>query len=134
MGLATALFNLMRNEGGSIGIALSSTLLSQRTRFHHLSLGERISSLDPSAGRFLGETGEVLLQTSGLDPVSSSRSASGLLYGEVVRQAATQAFLDVFLALGLVLVAAFLLLFFLEGKPAGPVTLHEPLDRHGRLG
>ncbi len=134
MGLATALFNLMRNEGGSIGIALSSTLLSQRTQFHHLRLGERISSLDPSVGEFLGKTGDVLLKASGLDPVSSSHAASGLLYGEVLRQSATQAFLDVFLALGLVLVVVFLLLFFLGGKSEGPAALHGPLDRPGRLG
>jgi DHA2 family multidrug resistance protein len=124
MGLATALFNLVRNEGGSIGIALSSTLLSQRTQFHHLRLGEKISALDPAVREFLGDTGASLLTTSGLDPVSSSQAAGGVLYREVLLQAATQGFLDVFLMLGLVLVVVFLLLFFLEGKAEGPAALH----------
>ncbi|MGC8763892.1 MAG: DHA2 family efflux MFS transporter permease subunit [Acidobacteriota bacterium] len=126
MGLATALFNLMRNEGGSVGIALSSTLLSQRTQFHFLRLGEKVSGLDPSVREFLGGTGAALLGTSGLDPASSSQAAQGLLYGEVLRQATTQGFLDVFFALGLVLGVVFLLLFFLQGKAPGPSPAGTP--------
>ncbi|MFX4454792.1 hypothetical protein ABTA67_20165, partial [Acinetobacter baumannii] len=33
-GSASALFNMMRNLGGSVGIALASTLLTQREQFH----------------------------------------------------------------------------------------------------
>ena len=42
-GAASALFNMMRNIGGSIGIAGLSTLLSVRERFHSERIGESVS-------------------------------------------------------------------------------------------
>ncbi|NMB98915.1 MAG: DHA2 family efflux MFS transporter permease subunit, partial [Thermoanaerobaculaceae bacterium] len=43
MGQATGLFNLMRNEGGSVGIAISTTVLSQRSQFHQSRLIENMT-------------------------------------------------------------------------------------------
>ena len=40
---ASGLFNMMRNLGGSIGIALLSALLTVRERFHSNRLGEDVS-------------------------------------------------------------------------------------------
>lgn len=44
-GSASALFNMMRNIGGSIGIAGLSTLLSVRERFHSERIGESVTSI-----------------------------------------------------------------------------------------
>jgi len=43
-GAASALFNMMRNIGGSIGIAGLSTLLSMRERFHSERVGEAVTA------------------------------------------------------------------------------------------
>src|SRR5262249_37617843 len=43
VGSASALFNMMRNLGGSIGIALISTFLTQREHFHSARIGESIT-------------------------------------------------------------------------------------------
>jgi DHA2 family multidrug resistance protein len=51
---ASGLFNLMRNLGGAIGIALIDTILEQRTQGHVDRLIERLQAGDPSAARLVG--------------------------------------------------------------------------------
>src|SRR5438067_4278983 len=51
---ASAIINLSRNLGGSIGVAVATTELAWRTQFHHERLGEQVSPL--------GERGRQLLQ------------------------------------------------------------------------
>jgi len=51
---ASALFNLMRNLGGAIGIALIDTVLEQRTEGHFWNLVHRLQAGDPSAARAVG--------------------------------------------------------------------------------
>jgi DHA2 family multidrug resistance protein len=125
MGLATALFNLMRNEGGSIGIAISTTLLAQREQFHHSMLAEHVTKLSPAVQGALSNTGALLFSSSGLDPASSSNAAVGLIGAEMNRQAYTMGFLDIFFYLGIVLLCLIPLVFFLKGgaKP-GAVAIH----------
>ena len=51
---ASALFNLMRNLGGAVGLALVDTVLFGRAPGHGLALAERLLQLEPSAFRFVG--------------------------------------------------------------------------------
>src|SRR6516225_9441676 len=46
--LASGLFNLMRNLGGAIGIAMCGTLLNNRTNLHFLHLAEHLNSANPA--------------------------------------------------------------------------------------
>jgi DHA2 family multidrug resistance protein len=41
---ASALFNLMRNLGGSVGVSFTTTMLAERTQFHHARLAEHITA------------------------------------------------------------------------------------------
>ena len=41
---ASALFNLMRNLGGSVGVSFVTTMLAERTQFHHARLSEHITA------------------------------------------------------------------------------------------
>ncbi len=50
----SALFNLMRNLGGAIGIALVDTVLWQRAPHHAAELGDRVLAKDPAAADFVG--------------------------------------------------------------------------------
>ncbi len=125
MGLATSLFNLMRNEGGSIGIAISSTLLARREQFHHAMLSEHVTALNPAVQGALSKTGGLLFSATGLDPSSCSSLSTGLIGAEVNRQAYTMAFLDIFIYLGTALLCILPLVFFLQGKAkAGPIGVH----------
>jgi MFS transporter, DHA2 family, multidrug resistance protein len=51
---ASALFNLMRNLGGAIGIGLIDTVLEQRTPVHAAALAARLQAGDPIAARLVG--------------------------------------------------------------------------------
>jgi DHA2 family multidrug resistance protein len=41
---ASAIFNLMRNMGGSVGVSFVTTMLEERTQFHHARLAEHITA------------------------------------------------------------------------------------------
>jgi len=116
MGQATGLFNLLRNEGGSVGIALSTTVLSQRAQFHQTRLVSHLTPFDPAYASRLDASAHGLFPVSGFDPVTVKQAALGLLYGEVQRQAYVSAFVDVFWLLTLVFVALLPFLFLLRGR------------------
>ena len=115
MGAATGLFNLLRNEGGSIGIALSTTFLAQRAQFHQHRLVEHLTPFDPSYGGELAAIAKGLFPRSGLDPTSVNNLAQGMLYGEVQRQSFAGAFVDVFWMLTLMFAAMLPLVLILRG-------------------
>ena len=48
MGYATSLFNLMRNIGGGIGIAITGTMLARTRQANSALLGEHVSVFDPT--------------------------------------------------------------------------------------
>lgn len=51
---ASAMFNLMRNLGGAIGIAIIDTLMQTRTATHVAAIGKRLQAGDASAARLVG--------------------------------------------------------------------------------
>jgi DHA2 family multidrug resistance protein len=48
VGKASGFYNLTRQLGGSIGVALLSTLLERREAFHHAVVVEKLSNSDPA--------------------------------------------------------------------------------------
>lgn len=54
LGDASALFNLMRNLGGAVGLALIDTVLEGRTPGHALDLVARLQAGSPEAAKFVG--------------------------------------------------------------------------------
>ncbi len=126
MGDATGLFNLLRNEGGSVGIALSATLLSQRAQFHQERLVEGMTPLNPIYQEKLHAMAQGLFMRSGHSAYSSGQLALTVLQGELERQATVMAFVDVFFALTLVFVMLLPFIFLLKGKaqPGEPPPAH----------
>jgi DHA2 family multidrug resistance protein len=101
MGNATSIFNLMRNIGGSVGIAVMTTLLARRQQFHQNRLIEHILPGRPRTYELLHQfTGFFILK--GSDPATASRQALGALYGMVRQQAAMLSFVEAFKVMGLV--------------------------------
>ena len=101
MGNAASLFNLMRNIGGSIGIAVTTTMLSNRMQFHRSSLSQYLTVYDPrvtsSVDRLAGQ-----FVSRGIDLVTARARAVAMMIGNLQRQAAMMAFLDLFWVLGVV--------------------------------
>ncbi len=124
IGSASALYNMARNLGGSLGIAILGTLQSIRERFHSQRLGEAIS-LDNAVSRDrLDQFTQLFLSQTG-DPVQAQNQAYALLDRIVRREATTMAFNDCFYFMGCALfLSAFLVVFFQKIKPTGGATGH----------
>ncbi len=122
MGQATGLFNLLRNEGGSVGIALSATVLARRAQFHQLRLIEHITPFSQATRQALASAAHGLFPYAGFDPATMQRVAERLLYGQVRRQAYFMAFADVFWFLMIVFCCLLPFVFLLKGKAGSALS------------
>ena len=121
MGNATSMFNLMRNIGGSIGIANATTYIARREQFHTNILGGNVNMLNPAAQNAL-EGIRSSLMAQGQDAVTAMRQAYGAIWGMVQQQAAMLSFIDTFRLMGVVFALMLPLLFVLKrpAKRKGP--------------
>jgi DHA2 family multidrug resistance protein len=104
---ASALINLARNFGGSVGISLASTLVTRREQFHQNHLVEHLQPLNPA---FAGFT-QHLQQAAHGDPLTLTAQT----YQIAVQQATLLSYLDTFKALAVIFL--FLLPLLLLVKP-----------------
>lgn len=96
---ASSLTNLFRNQGGSFGIAFVTTLLARRTQYHHALIAEHVTAGSPCY-RALQRGCSKYLMVHGLLPADAALHAGARLALLVQQQAAFQAFMDCFTALG----------------------------------
>ena len=123
-GAASALFNMMRNIGGSIGIAGLSTLLSVRERFHSERVGESVTVYSVAVQERMRQSA-AYFSFQGSDSYSANMRAVGAVGGVVRRQSFFFAYSDCFLILGCVLLAsAAALCFMSKTKISGAVGGH----------
>jgi DHA2 family multidrug resistance protein len=122
MGNATGIFNLMRNLGGSFGIALVSTFIDRRAQVHQASM---VSHLTPYNHAYMEQlaTAEAALRAH-TDTVTAHLQAQHLLYGKLLQQANLWSFVEDFRLFGvLCLVCLPLVLLFKrvrrDRKPVG---------------
>jgi DHA2 family multidrug resistance protein len=118
MGNATSMFNLMRNLGGSCGIAAATTYLFRRQQYHTSQLGERVTAFSPAARSMMsGIQGNMIAH--GADPVTASQQAYVSMWGLIQRQASMLSFVDTFLGMGIVFLLVLPLLFVMKRPRAG---------------
>jgi DHA2 family multidrug resistance protein len=119
---ASGLYNMMRNLGGSIGIALLSALLTFREQFHSNRLGEAVTVYNPLASERLAALTQKFI-LAGSDAYTAGQQAIGSLDALVRREATLMAFNDCFHVLGLVLFLAIGVAFLcrpIKGKASTP--------------
>jgi len=110
---ATAVYGMMRNIGGSLGIALLTTLLAQRSQIHQSQLVGHVTLWDPETrARLVSWTSH--FATQGTDTFTAERRAVAMLYRETVTQAQLLAYTDTFWLLALIFACAPLLLPFMR--------------------
>ncbi|MEN6355761.1 MAG: DHA2 family efflux MFS transporter permease subunit [Armatimonadota bacterium] len=115
-GSATGIFNLMRNIGGSVGIAAVNTLLARREQFHQSRLVENISTFNPTFQQWFN--GAVAgLTAAGQSYLNAQKQAIGIAYQMVIRQAAMMSFVDAFWLLGVVMIVLLPLVFLMRRPP-----------------
>jgi DHA2 family multidrug resistance protein len=99
MGNATSIFNLMRNIGGSVGIAIMTTFLARRSQIHQNHLVGNIHSGSLETYRLLlGMRAHFI--THGADAITASKKSMAAIYGLVQQHAAMLAFVEAFWIMG----------------------------------
>ena len=92
---ATGLYNLLRNEGGSVGTSVSQTLLDRRDQFHLSRLGEHLDPLNPTLSAQLDQLQSYFLGRTG-DPAGSRAMAWRAIDEARREQALSLAYFDCF--------------------------------------
>ena len=118
---ATAAYGMMRNVGGSVGIALMTTLLAQRSQFHQSTLVSHVTVWDPETRARLSTWADYFA-TQGTDAFTAERRAVAMLYRETVTQAQLLAYTDTFWMLAVMFAAAPLLLPLMRRIRLSPPT------------
>ncbi len=114
---ASGLFNLTRNLGGAVGLALINTVMVQRGHLHYARLADDVSWTNPQALRQLSTMAQGLA-AKGLDGPTAALSQ---MVARVMQQARMLSFIDVFYLLA-VLFASLAGFALLMRKPGGPAA------------
>ena len=110
---ASALVNLARNFGGSIGISVASTLLTRREQFHQSRIVELLQGMNPAYTDYAHHVAAAVGSTP------SSPVTLAAIYQSAVQQATLLSYLDDFKLLGIVFLALLPLLLLVRGGTAG---------------
>jgi len=124
MGNATSLFNLMRNIGASIGIAMVETVQFRTQQEHINVLGQRVNPMSLSARQMMNAMKSYFM-SQGASASVATQQAYGSMWGMVQRQAAMLAYNDTFFLLAVMFVCMIPLLFLLrKPKPGKAAMMH----------
>ncbi|BAY94262.1 MULTISPECIES: DHA2 family efflux MFS transporter permease subunit [unclassified Tolypothrix] len=111
-------YNLTRQLGGSIGIAILTTLLDKREAFHRAMLLSHLSPYSPETNQRL-DLLTAAMQNQGMDATTAHQQALALLSQTVDIQAAVLSFADIFRVVGVAFLCSLPLLLFLGKGGAG---------------
>jgi DHA2 family multidrug resistance protein len=95
VGNAAGIYNLMRNIGGSVGIASVTTFLVRGSQVHQNYLVASVSSRNQAMTGML-QGMQARLCTEGFDAYTAHQKALGMLYGMIQQQASLLAYADNF--------------------------------------
>jgi DHA2 family multidrug resistance protein len=105
---ASALFNMMRNLGGAIGIATLQTLLTKREQYHSNILTQSVSLFEEATRSRIEQLTQYFVNHGVIDRVDAVHRAYVAVGHIVQKQAFILAFSDTFYALGAALIIALL--------------------------
>jgi len=113
MGNATGIFNLLRNLGGSFGVAFVTTILSRRAQLHQSHLIEHLTPFD-TAYQFTSQQGTQILQYRGFESSLSQYGGLSVIHKELLRQASMMSFNDAFYLTCLLMISILPLVFLMK--------------------
>jgi DHA2 family multidrug resistance protein len=118
MGNATSLFNLMRNLGGSIGIAVTGSMLSRQQQAYVNILGANVDAYS-STTQAAFEAARNGFLARGADITTATQRAYGALFGSVQQQASMVSFVLVFRLLGVIFLLLLPLILLMKRPRSG---------------
>ena len=105
-GSASSLFNMMRNLGGAVGIAMLQTFLTKREQYHSNVLMQSVSMFEEATRARIAQLTQYFVNHGVLDPTDAAHRAYVAIGHIVQKQAFILAFSDTFYLLGASLIVA----------------------------
>lgn len=118
MGNATSLFNLMRNLGGSIGIAVTGLLLTRNQQAYVNIYGSNVDAYSPATQRAFAAARSGFI-AGGADVTTATQQAYAALFGTVNQQASMVSFVTVFRLLGVMFLLLLPLILVMKRPRSG---------------
>lgn len=126
VGKASSLSNVMRQVAGSFGIAILTTIMSQRQTFHGNTISESVP-MTSDVGNQVVKSLAALYMQGGIDAGTATGGAAYVLAGLIQREAAARAIGDTFLISAIPLFIAIpLILFFIQRKKKDASDIQSP--------
>jgi DHA2 family multidrug resistance protein len=122
IGQGAAFTGMMRQLGGSFGVALISTFLLRETSIHRTDVVSHLSVNDVNVQHRVAQLAAGF-HTRGLDSITSRKTAYTLLDGSVTKQATLLSYMDVFMMVGIVFVVFVPVVLIIIKKVKGKVSL-----------
>ncbi len=119
-GSASALFNMMRNLGGAVGIAMLQTFQAKREQYHSNILTNSVSMFEEATRARVAALTNYFMSHGVSDQSAATHKAIVAVAASLRKQANIMSFSDTFYLLGVALVIALLASLFL--KKGGPVS------------
>ncbi|HJS84020.1 MAG TPA: DHA2 family efflux MFS transporter permease subunit [Acetobacteraceae bacterium] len=123
---ASGLFNMMRNLGGAVGIAICGAVLNDQTNLHFLNIASTLTPANHAMSDLLADVGGKLTHVLGSSP-AGHLAALERLRAIAYREASTMAYADAFRAIMAAFLAATPLVLLMR-KVAPPKA--PPTDAH----
>lgn len=115
MGNASAIYNLLRNLGGSFGVAFVTTMLARRAQFHQSRLVENLTPFDVPY-QVAGQQGAELLKGRGLESALSGQGGLAVIYEQLLRQASMLSFNDAFYLTSIIMICVLPLVLLMKRR------------------
>jgi DHA2 family multidrug resistance protein len=119
----SALLNLARNIGGSIGISLATTFIARRAQLHQARLVRHVTVFDAETRAALAAATQALV-ARGWAVADATQRAWAQLQGAILRQAAALAYIDVIRWMAIIALVMLPLVFLLRRSKGGPALAH----------
>ena len=126
LGDASGLFNMLRQLGGSIGIALLSTLIDKRIVFHHAILAENVNVYNTETLTRFTMLQQLFL-SKGAALADATRQALTVLDQTITSQAVLLAYEDVFLIIALTFALTLPLILLFRETKSGEAPVNMPM-------
>ncbi len=110
---AAGIYALVRNEGGSVGIAIASTFLQRTAQTHQSYLGAQLTASNPDVQSAL----HTVTGAQGMTNADQNHASMALLYNQLHEQAQLLAYMDQYKLFAYILLGMLPLVFFLKRPP-----------------
>ena len=110
--------NMMRQLGGSFGIAIVNTFLAHRMWMNRQAVMSHVSAFNTATQQRVGAMTQGMM-AKGMNPAAAKAQAIAALEGTVMRQTMVKSYLDVFMFVSIFFIACLpLILFIRRGRAA----------------